>query len=358
MSSEKKILLFTIILILYGIVILFSASSFIAYQNKNFNNDPYFFLKKQIFHIMLGVIALVFFRAFNYKYLKPASYIGIGIAIALLIIVLIAGPQINGARRWLKFAFITIQPSDIAELSIIMFLSALLSEIRKKSIKRIFISLSLILLSVLLIMIEPNISSAMILGVMIFILLYISDIDRKYIFILLGIIALAGIIAIPQYKHAMVRLSSFLNKNPDSVQLQSSILALGNGGILGEGIGLGKVKLLFIPEAYSDFIFSIIGEELGFLGSISIIFLYFVLFYEGLKVARRAYQPFGKFLAFAISFAIFFKALVHIAISVKLLPTTGLVLPFISYGGSSIIISMSLIGILLNIARHENSYAK
>lgn len=358
MNSERKIILFTAILVLYGIVILFSASSFIAYQNRNFNNDPYFFLRKQIIHIMIGVAGLVFFRLLNYKYLKPASYIAMGISILLLIAVLFIGPQINGARRWLKLAVITIQPSDVAEFAIIVFLSALLSEIRKRGIKTIIVSLSLVLASILLIMIEPNISSAMILGMMIFIMLYISDIDRKYIYGIIAIVAIAGLVAIPQYKHAMMRLSSFLNRNPDSVQLQSSILALGNGGILGEGIGLGKVKLLFIPEAYSDFIFSIIGEELGFFGSISIIMLYLALFYEGLKVARNTYQPFGKFLAFAISFALFFKALVHIGISVKLLPTTGLVLPFISYGGSSMIISMSLIGILLNIARHEKSYAK
>jgi len=184
-----------------------------------------------------------------------------------------------------------------------------------------------------------------------FVILMMSDIDKKIIG-WLSIPASAVIIFMFfRFQHTISRLNMFFGKSEVKDQIENSMLAVANGGIMGQGLGLGKFKLLFIPEVYSDYIFTIIAEEAGLIGSIVVITIYLFLFKEGLDISKKTISQFGKMLAFAISFLIFFKELIHIAISVRLLPSTGLVLPFISYGGTGMIMNLFIMGILLNITK-------
>lgn len=357
MKKEQKIFMLVLILLLIGMIMLFSSSSFIAYQNKNFNNDPFFFFRKQLIYIVLGIICMFIAKSIPLAFIKRSSVFLMLASTVLLIAVLFLGPEINGARRWLKIGVFTFQPSEFAELSIIIFLSSLIADIKRIPKKSLITSIIINFIVIVLIFFEPNISTAILLGIITFTMLMISEIPKSYAFIPLSALAVTGAAFIPRYAYAIRRIMSYLNRGPISPQTQASLLAMGNGGILGEGLGLGKLKLLFIPEAYSDFIFSIIGEELGFLGALIIVIIFFWLFYEGINVSKRAYSPFNKILAFGISFLIFFKALIHISISLKILPTTGLGLPFISYGGSSILMNMIAIGLLINVAKNEKKYA-
>lgn len=357
MRTEQQIFIVVVVLLLIGIIMLFSASSFIAYQNKNFNNDPFFFFKKQLFFIFIGMICLFIAKSIPLNFIKRMSPLIVVVSLMLLILVLIIGKEINGARRWFSIFSVTFQPSELAELSMIIFMARIVPEIRNFSVKQQAVAGLMIAMTLFFIFIEPNISSALIMGFFIFIMLLMSDIPKRFILVPAMFFGGTGLAMTTRYSHAMSRILSFIGKDPLSSQTEASLLAIGSGGLLGEGLGMGKLKLLYIPEAYSDFIFSIIGEELGFMGSLMIIVLYFFFFFTGMNVAKRSYAPFHKMLAFGITFFIILKAFIHISISLKLLPTTGLGLPFISYGGSSIIMNMIAVGLLINIAMNEKKYA-
>ncbi len=353
MKIRDIIILIFLFLLFFGIIILFSASSFIAFQNKNFGNDPYYFFKKQLLHLFIGIIALIIAYKFKLEHLHKVGRISMFFSTILLILVLLIGKDINGARRWLHFG-LTFQPSDIAEISMIIFLSTFFADIKSKKPQQIILVLIWSFINVSLILIEPNISTAAVFTVYIFVIMIVSDINKKYIYSTMLVFVPVIIIAILKYQHAINRIIGFLNPAHESVQTQSSLLALGNGGFFGAGPGLGKIKLLYLPEAYSDFIFAIIGEEFGLIGSLLIMSLFFILFHQGIKLAMKTVEMRQKLLAFSISFIIFFKAMIHIGISVKLLPTTGIGLPFFSYGGSSLIITLTLIGLLLNISNERD----
>ncbi|MDY6787930.1 MAG: FtsW/RodA/SpoVE family cell cycle protein [candidate division WOR-3 bacterium] len=356
MKRERWIMMITAALIMIGLIMLFSASSFIAYQNSLFNNNPYFFLKRQFFHMIIGIFAFFTAKSLPLTFLKRIGLPLVIISLILLVLVLIIGERTNGAKRWLDIGIISFQPSVVAEFSLILFISSFASSFRGFSIRKKWAYLALAFTPVPLILFEPNISTAVIMAGFIIIILFISGIEKKFYISPLAVMGLTLFVMIPKYSYAVSRISSFMGSNPDHTQTEASLLAFGSGGFFGEGIGLGRLKLLFIPEAYSDFIFSIIGEELGLIGALLVLGAFIFLLYQGLMVAKNTYSPFGKILAFSISLFIFLKALLHMAISVKLLPTTGIGLPFISYGGTSLIINMALIGILIRIAQNEKKY--
>jgi len=248
---------------------------------------------------------------------------------------------------------IAFQPSELTEIAIMIFLCSFLSdyEYKKRTNAQLAVVLAICFIQVVLILLQPNFSTALLICGFMFVILMMSDIDKKIIG-WLSIPASAVIIFMFfRFQHTISRLNMFFGKSEVKDQIENSMLAVANGGIMGQGLGLGKFKLLFIPEFYSDYIFTIIAEEAGLIGSIVVITIYLFLFKEGLDISKKTISQFGKMLAFAISFLIFFKALIHIAISVRLLPSTGLVLPFISYGGTGMIMNLFIMGILLNITK-------
>ncbi|MDP2362438.1 MAG: putative peptidoglycan glycosyltransferase FtsW, partial [Ignavibacteria bacterium] len=328
-------------LILIGLIVVMSASS--TYSSVKFDSSFHLFTS----HLTRVVIALVFMAVFSfipYEWYKKISKRAVIGAVALLVITLIIAPQIKGSGRWLNFGFFTIQPADIARLVLIVHLAYLLEKKRedildfKNGFRFLFIWVIII---AVLIFIQPNVSTAALIVVISLAMLFVGGARLKHISLAtVGLLIAAGSFAMV-LPHSRKRILGYINSFGDSGelnhQLKQGMLSLGSGGIFGVGIGNSKQSNLFLPEAYGDFIFAIIGEETGFLGVVVVLLFYAVLFIAGILIAKKAKDKFGQMLAFGISFSIIIYAFVNAAVASGLFPTTGLPLPFISYGGTSII---------------------
>lgn len=358
MPEERKIFILVFILVLSGLFILFNASSFVASQLSQCSNDPFYYVLKQFRSIIIGVTILFFLYKWRLENLKKIAFPGLLLSIILLILVLAVGKEINGAKRWLNLKFMNFQPSEMAEFFLLVYISAFISSYKSfnKSHSKIIGLLLICSLVIGLVAIEPNFSTAALMFVFVLALLLISDIPKGYIISMTSVILTGGVIYMFKYSHAMSRIKMLIG-SIESEQTENSILAIANGGFFGEGIGMGKFKLFFIPEVHSDFIFTTIAEEMGFVGCMLLIGLFLLFLRIGIAVAKNSYNSFHKALAYGATVMIFTKAIVHMTISLKILPATGLVLPFISYGGTAMIFNLAMVGILMNIAR-ENRLGK
>jgi len=358
MLNNRKIFIIVSILVLFGIFTLFNASSFIASQLDRCNHNPFYYVIKQMIAICIGIFFMLAANKIDLNLLKKFALPGLFLSILLLIIVLLFGKEINGARRWLDLGIISFQPSEVAEFFILIYLSTFISsnKVEKKSHKKIVAVLVLCITVIILIAVEPNISTAILITVFVIVLLNLSDIPRGYIFSMGAFLVIGLLLMLPRYVYAIRRLKIFAGI-VHSEQAENSILAIVNGGFLGQGVGMGKFKLFFIPEVHSDFIFTTIAEEFGFIGSVILIGAFLLFLKSGIDVAKNTYSTFLKVLAFGITFIIFSKAMIHIAVSLNIAPATGLVLPFISYGGTAMLFNLIMVGLLMNIAR-ENAIGK
>lgn len=352
--------LFIVILILLsiGINMVFSAS---MYQDRQFYNDSYHHLRKQIVWAGIGIAAMIATSNINYKILKNRKliYIGMIVTLALLLIVF-AMPPVKGARRWIGIGGASFQPSEIAKLMIIVFISEKLSrggDNVKKFWKGVFPILAISGVFAALIEEEPNMSTAVIIMTVAFLLIFAGGAKLSHLLTLLicGIGGALGLIFTEDYR--MRRFFGFLNPWADPLdtgfQAIQSLYALGSGGIFGSGFGMSRQKQLYIPEAQTDFIFSILGEELGFLGTAFIIILFVILIWRGLKIALNCNDRFGSLLATGITALIAVQSSINFLVVSSFMPITGVTLPLISYGGSSLVFTLISLGILLNISRYQ-----
>ncbi len=365
--EEKKrdpdftIFLVTLILLGIGLVMVFSASYVIAEESRG---DPYYFLRRQIFWALLGITGMLFFSRFDHRYLKRLSPAMVIISFVMLAAIYIpgVGVEINEAKRWIGIGdFLTFQPSEFTKLALIIFTAAYLSS---KSIRMenfwssSFIPLAVTGLSFLFILGQPDLGTGLIILMGIIMIIFLAGMPFKQIAILAGLSVPAVFYLIFSASYRLKRLTSFLDPWADPLKsgyhIIQSLYALGPGGIFGVGLGRSRQKLYYLPEPHNDFIFAIIGEELGFVGAIAIILLFFILVWRGMKVALTATDLFGSLLAAGITFMIGAQALINIGVVTGSLPVTGLNLPLISAGGSSLFFNLCSIGILLNISRHTN----
>ena len=342
------------ILSLLGLILVMSASS--TYSAIKFDSVFHLF-NSHFSKVLLGIFCMLLFSFIPYEIYKDFSKLAIILTTALLILTLFIAPDYKGAGRWIDLHFISFQPADIAKLVLLIHLSALLEDKsdKLKNYKEGFLYLFIWVIIISgLILIQPNISTGIILVLISLTLLYVGGarlghITSSLFFSLLAVGAVALLFA-----HSRSRIFTFINSINNggdvNIQVKQAVLGLGSGGIFGVGLGHSMQSNLFLPEAYGDFIFAILGEELGFIGSVIVIISYFVLFVAGVLIAKKAKDKFGQLLAFGITFSIIIYAFVNIAVSTGLIPTTGLPLPFISYGGTSIIFLCISIGILINIA--------
>jgi len=347
----------TVVLICIGIVMIYSASSIYALERYK---DSLFFLKRHLSFLAIGIFLAFWVMGIDYKSLKRWARPLIMLSTLLLILVLIPGigREVAGARRWFRFKFISFQPSELANLTIIIYIADFIN--RKGDTIRTFLKGFLppmFILGVvsLLILMQPDLGTTLALGIVVFIMLFVAGIRPAYLLsiILLSLPVLYMLIFSVPYRR--MRILAFLNPWLDpkgsGFQIIQSQIALGSGGIFGQGLGHSKQKLFYLPAAHTDFIFSIIGEELGLLGTVSIIILFIIFIQHGLKIVKNAPDKFGYFLSLGLILMICLKAVINIGVSCGLLPTKGLPLPFISYGGSSFIFDIISVGILINIAR-------
>ncbi|MDI6700563.1 MAG: FtsW/RodA/SpoVE family cell cycle protein [bacterium] len=353
MKDLYKIYSIVVILLIFGLVMLTSATTFLSYQNKYFKNNPYYFLTKQLIWIFLGIIVGIIFSNIDLRKIKEDKYLFLMILSIILLIAVLFTKPVNGARRWFRLFGISFQPSELAEVSMILYLSKKFSNIKDQ--KDIIVPIFLSFIVIGLIVLEPNISCALTLMIILTVIMIYSAVPAGYI---ISILILGGILSpviITKYPHALIRIKMFFNNAPNNSQISNSVLAIANGGLLGRGLGAGQMKLLFIPEIQSDFIFATIAEETGFLGSVTIILIYVILFKLGKDISKKNLyvNRFFYILAFSISFTLFIKAMLHISICLQMFPSTGVTLPFISYGGTSMLMNLTMLGILANIERYN-----
>jgi cell division protein FtsW len=341
-------------LMLLGLTMVMSASS--TYSVFKFDNVFYLF-NSHLFKVFLGIGAIILFAFIPYEYYRRLSKPVIIITTMLLIVTLFFAPDIKGAGRWLNLGIFSIQPADIAKLVLIIHLAVLLEakanfiDNFKNGFMYFFIW---ILLISGLIMLQPNISSGIMLIIISLSVIYAGGAKFKHIFVSMIISGLVIGTAAMIFPHSRSRIfsyvSSFSGGGDLNFQVKQALYSLGSGGIFGVGIGNSMQSNLFLPEAYGDFIFAILGEEFGLIGSIAVLLAYLVFMVCGILVAKKSKDMFGQLLAFGITISIVLYAFVNIAVTTGVFPTTGLPLPFISYGGTSLIFLCVSVGILINIA--------
>ena len=343
---------------IFGCIMVYSASSYVAQYRYG---NPYFYLTKQIVGVALGAVAMFVFSKINYQKLKKFKWAGVIISVILLALVFIpvVGVENYGARRWINLGFFTIQPSEFAKFAFVLFAAAYLSENYEKvgKFKTLLPVLAVGTLFCILIILEPNMSITMCMGLIMLFMLFVGGARMKH-FMILGVPAAAAVpvlILIEPYRiqRFMAFLNPWANPQGEGFQLIQSLYSLGSGNLFGVGLFNSRQKYMFLPFSESDFIFSIIGEELGFFGATILILVFAVLIFLLVKVAKNSRDRFGALLALGIASVIAIQVIINLCVVTGMIPPTGLPLPFISAGSTSIIVFMSAIGVCLNINKNS-----
>ena len=363
-AYDMQLLFPALFLVGIGIVMVYSASSALAL--KKFGSD-YFFLKKQAIFTLAGVVVLVMCRHFPYKYYRHLAYPLLVLSIVFLIAVFIPhfGVSSGGAVRWLRIGRLTFQPSEIARIALVIYLAYSLEKKgdRLKNFSVGFLPHIVILVIFAgLIIKQPDFGSIVILSALTGLMLFIGGVRIKHLFLSLMTLLPFGAYLLMSSEYRWKRVLGFIDPwqypAAEGYQIVHSLMAFGTGGITGTGIGKGYQKLFYLPEPHTDFIFSVLGEELGLIGVIAIIGLYAWILVCGIRIAKNAGDQFGSFLAAGLTVSMGLQIVVNMGVTLSLLPTKGLTLPFLSYGGTSLLLNMASIGILMNISasRQNDSY--
>jgi len=341
----------------YNVVFIVYSSSSISATNRF--GDSTYFLKRQLCFATIGFLLMLLVMKIRYQILTRLVYPILITSLLLLIFVLIPGigTTIGGSMRWFRFGPLSFQPSEFAKLALIIFLAYSLSN-KEKKIKSFSIGflphLIVTLFMFALVILQPDFGTAMILLLLFFVLVFAAGSRVRYLAYFAGITSVGCYFLISSVGYRLNRITAFLNpwEDPTSTgfQIIQSFLAFGSGGLWGTGLGNGKQKLFYLPEPHTDFIFSIIGEELGFIGVLLLIILFVFLAYCGIRICLKAPDLFGTYLALGITSLIVLHAVINLGVVMGLLPTKGSTLPFISYGGTSLVINFIGVGILLNIS--------
>lgn len=354
------ILLPIIGLMLFSIAFVYSASYTIS-DIKLRSTENLFF--KHSFNVLLGIIVMIITSAFDYQIWKKVSKYGLIFAIILLVIVLVHGSGAKGAVRWISLGFIRFQPSELAKFALVIHFATLLSQKQKviKSFKEGFIPFILWTgLVCVLIALQPNFSNTAIIFLIAFSMMFIGNINLLHLSSMLVVCVVGGGIFAVSAPYRLKRILAFIDGSSGNgnYQLNQALIAIGNGGIHGVGAGQSRQSHMFLPESYGDFIFSVIGEEYGFIGLTVIILAFVMIFWRGMSIAKKAPDNFGYYLAVGILVTFAFYVFINAAVNTGLLPTTGVPFPFISFGGTAILIYSFAMGILLNISAQANVYPR
>lgn len=352
-----QMFMITLVLVCVGTVMIFSASSIYAWERYK---DSAFFLKRHLSFLLVGGIAAFLAMCVPYKRLQTWARPFIFISLGMLLLVLIPGigREVSGARRWFRIGFFSFQPSEFAALAMIIYTADFIS--RKANLIKTFRHGLVPVLCVLgvislPILVQPDLGTTLSICVVVFIMLFVGGLRLQHLLpLIVGAIPVLYLL-IAHVAYRRTRILAFLNPWADprgsGFQIIQSQLALGSGGIFGVGLGHSRQKLFYLPAAHTDFIFSIIGEELGLIGTLAILVLFLLFIRLGLKIIKNTSDRFGYFLSVGLVAMIVLKAMVNIGVSCGMMPTKGLPLPFISYGGSSFMFDLISVGLLLNVAR-------
>ncbi|MFQ5991018.1 MAG: putative lipid II flippase FtsW [Nitrospiraceae bacterium] len=356
-SADGAVLAVTVVLALFGLVMVFSASAVVA---GNRFGDPIYFLKRQMVWMAFGFLLFHLASRLDYTMWRKLALPLVAGTGLLLILVLIptVGTMVNGARRWLSLGPISVQPAEVAKLGAVFYLASFLAKGQdrvRELATGVLPPLIIVALLAGLVMLQPDLGTVALIGLVTLGLLFLGGARLTHLIglMLVTIPVVAALVLSSEYRRQ--RVMAFLDpwKDPADTgfQITQSFLAFGNGGLLGVGLGQGKQKLFFLPEAHTDFVLALVGEELGLMGAATVLLLFGFLVFKGFQIARRAREPFGRYLAMGLTLLIGLQVLINAGVVTGLLPTKGLTLPLISYGGSSLVVSLVAVGILQSISR-------
>jgi cell division protein FtsW len=351
--DQKLLALVTLGLVAFGLVMVYSATSASAALG---DGDPMSFLKRQAVYALIGVVAMTALARFDYHRLRYLAAPLLLVALGLCLAVLLVAPEINGARRWFLLGPASFQPSELAKLSLCLFSAVYLA---RRSPPRTFGQLvrPLGLVTAIfcgLILLEPDLGTTISLCAVMLAVLLVAAVPLRLLAVAALMATGVGMIAIWAEPYRRARVFSFLDPWSDAqgsgFQIVQAMIGIGSGGITGEGLGEGVQKVLYLPEAHTDMIFAVIGEELGLVGSALVIGAFATFAVAGFRIALRCRDPFGKLLAAGLTALVCAQATINLAAVLGIAPLTGIPLPFVSYGGSSLVVLLAAVGILLNIA--------
>ena len=358
--KNKGLFIAVIIISLFGLLMIYSSSNVWAMYKFN---DPYKYVKNQFIFFVIGIVLIIIFSKIDYHLYERYANKIIFVCMILLILVLIPGigKVRNGSRSWFGMGGFGVQPSEFLKIGMCIFVSKYLknNDLEIKNIKKtIFPLLFLLFIFFVLIMLEPDFGQGFVIVMMSLLIIFISG-TRISFFVkcfVLGLMGVSLLIIVAPYR--MARIVSYLNPWSDPLgsgfQIIQSLYAIGPGGLLGMGLGNSIQKHFYLPEPQTDFIFAIISEEFGILGCLFVCLLFFYIFYKGCSISLSSMDLFGKYLSFGLTIEIIVQASLNLCVVVGILPVTGVTLPFISYGGSSLLVSMISIGIILNISKNNS----
>lgn len=353
---DYPLVIITLLLLAVGVMMVYSSSAIFAQERYQ---DSFYFLKRELLFAGAGLLLMFAFKNINYHLFYKAVYPLLILTFLLFILVFIPGigHKAGGAQRWIGLGPFTLQPSELAKLSIILFMAYTLAK-KKEKIKSFTVGFlpAVIIVGATLgfILLQKDLGTAFVIASVAAILFYVGGTRLSYLLggLILAVPALYFLIFSVDYRRK--RIMAFMNpweyQSDEGFQIIQSYVAFNSGGVLGAGLGQGKQKLFYLPAAHTDFIFSVIGEELGLLGVFFVIALFLLFLFRGIKIAMKAPDLFGTYLATGITCLIICQALINFGVVMGLLPTKGLPLPFISHGGTSLLVLCSMVGILLNIS--------
>jgi cell division protein FtsW len=359
--ESSVLILVTMGLVAFGLVMVYSATSASAALA---NGDPAYYLKRQAIYAVLGVVLMVVCSRIDYRALRALAPVLMVASVVLLLAVLVMGRAANGASRWLSFGPLIFQPSELAKLALAIWAAGYLARRKPpKNLAQLWRPIGLVTLVFCgLILVEPDLGTAIAIVVMVAAMLLVAGTPGRTLGVGLGIVGTLGLFAVWLEPYRRARLFSFLNPWQDAqgagFQTVQAMIGLGSGGIFGVGLGQSVQKVNYLPEAHTDMIFAIIGEELGLVGATAVIAAYGAFAYLGLKIALQCKDPFGKRLAAGLTALVCGQAAINLAAVMGLAPLTGIPLPFVSYGGSSLVVALACVGILLNIAGNAGAAAR
>jgi cell division protein FtsW len=359
MRGDRWLLALALALTAVGLVMVYSSGSFWAFVHYH---DANYFLRQQVIRTALGVIVLFACARFvNLRRLESSAPALLAAACVLLVVVVVMGHMSKGATRWLRLGFMSLQPTDLGRFAAVAFMAWWLKRRPVADLgfwRGMVPPLAIAGVVAGLILKQPNLSSAGLLLMTAFAMLFLSGAPFRHLLAPVGLGAAVLALALATHPYQMGRVHTFvdfvvngkLDARGAGWQLDQSLIAIGSGGLLGRGLGAGMQKLLFLPEAHTDFIFSVIAEELGFLGSTALIVVIGLFVWRGMRVAARCSEPFAALLAGGLTVQIGLYALANLAVATGLAPTTGLPLPFVSYGGSALLVNLASVGVLYRIS--------
>jgi len=360
-TVDWVLVLVIIVLVLFGFLMVYSSSYPDGYYK--YDGQPFYFLKKQVIAAALGLVAMIIFSNINYKIYGRLNKLILITCIASALLTLVIGVASNGAQRWINIAGLNVQPSEIIKIGAVLYMADFFDKNRRNigKFKKGFVpSMTAIALFCGLIAIQDDLSTAIILGLTLIVMFFCSGAKIKHLVmtVLVGIAGVVVLIAMQPYRiiRVIVFFDPFKYQQNEGWQIIQSLLALGTGGLFGMGIGKSRQKFFYLPEAYNDFIFSIVGEELGFIGCVVVILIFVIFAWRGLRIAMNTEDFFGSMAALGITTLVLVQFLIHIAVTTSSMPPTGRALPFISAGGSSLLFLLISMGILLNISKYSNTY--